>query len=182
MAMSRLAVVPPGGSGLFWPSQVSDRSCRVLRAKVPRSSGRCDSSNSACERFRLVRPMAILLANRFIACVTRPARPSTPEAETNPHQYRRPATTPDPFHYFLHRSVIVLLCRLVVRLLTTQSWSASLSKSRAVHKLVHEDQIVRASAVESLQSSRQGRSLGEHATQDAHRNGEEGSFEVNLAA
>ena len=34
---------------------------------------------------------AIKLVERFIAGVTKPARPSTPEAETNPHQYRRPA-------------------------------------------------------------------------------------------
>ena len=34
---------------------------------------------------------AIKLVERFIAGVTKPARPSTPEAETNPHQDRRPA-------------------------------------------------------------------------------------------
>jgi len=33
---------------------------------------------------------ATKLAARFIAGVTRPARPSTPEAETNPHQYDGP--------------------------------------------------------------------------------------------
>ena len=36
---------------------------------------------------------AIKLAERFIAGVTKPARPSTPEAETNPHQYDGPPRT-----------------------------------------------------------------------------------------
>jgi hypothetical protein len=33
------------------------------------------------------------LAERFIAGVTKPARPSTPEAETNSHQYDGPPRT-----------------------------------------------------------------------------------------
>jgi len=33
------------------------------------------------------------VAGRFIAGVTKPARPSTPEAETNPHQYDGPPRT-----------------------------------------------------------------------------------------
>ena len=36
---------------------------------------------------------AIKLAERFIAGVTKPARPSTQEAETNPHQYDGPPRT-----------------------------------------------------------------------------------------
>jgi hypothetical protein len=36
---------------------------------------------------------AIKLVERFIAGVTKPARPSTPEAETNPHQYDGPPRT-----------------------------------------------------------------------------------------
>jgi len=36
---------------------------------------------------------ATKLAERFIAGVTKPARPSTPEAETNPHQYDGPPRT-----------------------------------------------------------------------------------------
>ena len=36
---------------------------------------------------------AIKLAERFIAGVTKPARPSTPETETNPHQYDGPPRT-----------------------------------------------------------------------------------------
>ena len=36
---------------------------------------------------------AIKLAERFIAGVTKPARPSTPEAETNPHRYDGPPRT-----------------------------------------------------------------------------------------
>ena len=36
---------------------------------------------------------AIKLAERFIAGVTKPARPSTPEAETNPHQDDGPPRT-----------------------------------------------------------------------------------------
>ena len=47
---------------------------------------------------------AIKLAERFIAGVTKPARPSTPEAETNPHQdeARRDA----PPNKWPHRSVL----------------------------------------------------------------------------
>jgi len=36
---------------------------------------------------------AIKLVERFIAGVTKPARPSAPEAETNPHQYDGPPRT-----------------------------------------------------------------------------------------
>jgi hypothetical protein len=36
---------------------------------------------------------AIKLVERFIAGVTKPARPSTLEAETNPHQYDGPPRT-----------------------------------------------------------------------------------------
>jgi len=36
---------------------------------------------------------ATKLVERFIAGVTKPARPSTPEAETNPHQYDGPPRT-----------------------------------------------------------------------------------------
>ena len=36
---------------------------------------------------------AIKLVERFIAGVTKPARPTTPEAETNPHQYDGPPRT-----------------------------------------------------------------------------------------
>ena len=36
---------------------------------------------------------AIKLVERFIAGVSKPARPSTPEAETNPHQYDGPPRT-----------------------------------------------------------------------------------------
>jgi hypothetical protein len=36
---------------------------------------------------------AIKLAERFIADITKPARPSTREAETNPHQYDGPPRT-----------------------------------------------------------------------------------------
>ena len=36
---------------------------------------------------------AIKLVERFIAGVTKPARPFTPEAETNPHQYDGPPRT-----------------------------------------------------------------------------------------
>jgi len=36
---------------------------------------------------------ATKLAERFIAGVTKPARPSTPEAETSPHQYDGPPRT-----------------------------------------------------------------------------------------
>ena len=36
---------------------------------------------------------AIKLVERFIAGVTKPARPTTPETETNPHQYDGPPRT-----------------------------------------------------------------------------------------
>jgi hypothetical protein len=36
---------------------------------------------------------AIKLVERFIAGVTKPARPSPPEIETNPHQYDGPPRT-----------------------------------------------------------------------------------------
>ena len=36
---------------------------------------------------------AIKLVERFIAGVTKPARPAAPEAETNPHQYDGPPRT-----------------------------------------------------------------------------------------
>jgi hypothetical protein len=40
-----------------------------------------------------VTPILKETAERFIAGVTKPARPSTPEAETNPHQYDGPPRT-----------------------------------------------------------------------------------------
>jgi hypothetical protein len=79
------------------------------RRAVPSGEGQCLYSNPAKGVLNFVvtltthkdvrsyprRSMesAIKLVERFIAGVTKPARPSTPEAETNPHQYDGPPRT-----------------------------------------------------------------------------------------